>query len=348
VLVAGFPRATRQARCYVGGVRSAVFILILASLIVPGCGSTTTELAAPTIAKCGVSATLSSAAFPSAGGSAALAVTSARECSWTVTTDAAWMVPDQRSGQGDATLSVKVAPNASPSSRRGAVVVEGTRLDLTQEGAPCRFQLNATRLEVPGEGGPAQVTVTTIDGCAWTARSDESWITIREGAAGTRTEVVQLVVAPNSGARREGALTIAAQRVVVAQQAVPAATPPPAPTPGPAPPAPPPSGPGPTPRPNPAPTPQPTPTPNPAPTPNPTPPVPEAAEVEGAVSTVSGGCPAITFTVAGTRVTAGESTDYRRGNCKHVVDGARVLVVGERQDNRSIRAMRIDILNRED
>jgi hypothetical protein len=63
---------------------------------------------------------------------------------------------------------------------------------------------------------------------------------------------------------------------------------------------------------------------------------------------VSGGCPAIRFVVNGTTVVANSSTEYRKGNCKHVQQGARVVVVGTRNQDGTVTAGRVDIVKRAD
>jgi hypothetical protein len=47
--------------------------------------------------------------------------------------------------------------------------------------------------------------------------------------------------------------------------------------------------------------------------------------------------------VNGTSVYADASTEYREGNCTHVDEGRRVIVIGQRQSDGRVRAQRIDI-----
>jgi hypothetical protein len=61
------------------------------------------------------------------------------------------------------------------------------------------------------------------------------------------------------------------------------------------------------------------------------------------VSSLRGPCPNLTFTVNGTSVYADASTEYREGNCTHVDEGRRVIVIGQRQSDGRVRAQRIDI-----
>jgi hypothetical protein len=99
-------------------------------------------------------------------------------------------------------------------------VLESGRLELTQEGAPCRFQVDTTLLPIPSAGGVAQIQVVAMAGCDWTARAVESWITIVGGASGSGNGAVEIAIAANAGAARQGAVSVAGNSVLVAQQAV--------------------------------------------------------------------------------------------------------------------------------
>jgi hypothetical protein len=67
-------------------------------------------------------------------------------------------------------------------------------------------------------GGSGTVNVSTGSTCAWTARSNDSWITITAGASGTGNGRVRFTVAPNNGKKRNGSLTVAGDNVKVEQE----------------------------------------------------------------------------------------------------------------------------------
>ena len=69
----------------------------------------------------------------------------------------------------------------------------------------------------------------------------------------------------------------------------------------------------------------------------------DPVEVDGRVSSLRGSCPNLTFVISGMTISADGSTEYRAGNCKHVEEGLRVLVVGHRQSEGRVRAERIDL-----
>jgi len=246
-----------------------------------------------------------------------------------VNSDAAWVIPDQASGQGEAVITFSVVANTAITSRRGALNIDGVRVEVAQDGVPCQFAVDKARVEFSANGGVAHITVTTFPGCAWTARANEPWITLTQNA-----EQVELSIAADTGPSRVGTVTIAGNVVEVTQQeSASASSPPPAPAPTPSP--------SPTPILPPVATPDPMPAPQPVPPPTPT---GSTVEVQGRVEAVTGVCPAIIFTVAAKTVITLPSTDYRRGNCGHVQPGAEVFVIG--QAIGLIEATRIDILQR--
>jgi hypothetical protein len=317
-------------------VRQSRLVIAIACLLAgAGCGtSSSTSVTAPTaLAKCAVTASQSSGRFPAVGGSGTITVSGERECAWTLASDAAWIVPAQTSGQGDAVVSFSVGANATPAPRRGAVSVDAARLEVAQDGAVCRFEVDPERLDVGPVSASARVAVRAMAGCDWRASAAEPWIRIERGT-GSGDGTVELSVSANPGAARTATIDVAGRTVLVAQA-------------GAAPPLPGPPTPGPTPTPGPAPAPTPTPTPPPAPAPTPTPapspPAPTRVELDGRVSGLRGSCPDVTFTVDRTVVVANAATRYSDGSCRRLDDKGRVTVVGVRQADGRVTAERIDL-----
>src|SRR5208283_1798005 len=63
----------------------------------------------------------------------------------------------------------------------------------------CSYVLSATSASPAATGGPVTVTVTAGSGCAWTAVSNATWITVSAGASGTGNGSVTLQIAANTG-----------------------------------------------------------------------------------------------------------------------------------------------------
>ncbi|MCU1382794.1 MAG: Serine/threonine kinase associate protein KapC [Acidobacteria bacterium] len=69
------------------------------------------------------------------------------------------------------------------------------------------------------EGGTGTIAVTAGSGCAWTATSGATFVTITQGASGTSNGSVAFTVAANAGADRTAILTIAGSTVSLTQRA---------------------------------------------------------------------------------------------------------------------------------
>jgi hypothetical protein len=75
---------------------------------------------------------------------------------------------------------------------------------------PCTYAVTPTNIPTIGAGGGTfAVDVTTAAGCAWTASSSDSFITVTSGSGGSGNGTARFSVAPNSGAGRNGRVRIA-------------------------------------------------------------------------------------------------------------------------------------------
>jgi hypothetical protein len=154
---------------------------------------------------------------PADGLSSRVDVTADAACSWSASTPAAWItITAGSSGSGNGPVEFTIGPNAGP-ARDGVLTVAGHAVTVSQASG-CAFALSATSVSLPVGGGPGSVTVTTGDGCAWTAVSQASWITVTPGA-GAGTGTVQFTVAVNeTGAARSGTIQIGGQTFTVNQE----------------------------------------------------------------------------------------------------------------------------------
>jgi Domain of unknown function (DUF5666)/Putative binding domain, N-terminal len=265
-----------------------------------------------------------------------ITVTVARECGWTASSQNSWLsFTSSANGQGDGTVAFRVAQNADPVSRSGAILVEDQRVGVGQDAAPCTYRVTMPPPTADPAGATLSAQVDTPSVCQWTASTNASWIALAP-PSGSGSRTLSVTVSANSGAARTGSLTIAGQSMTLSQSPQPAA-PPPTPTPSPTP------TPAPAPTPSPAPTPtppQPTPNPPPAPTP---PPAPQAI-VSGKVESLTGKCPTLQFEVKKTTVFTTADTTFSNGSCKDVDRGTTVTVTGT-IENQKLRADRIELKN---
>ncbi len=254
-------------------------------------------------------------------------------------------------GQGDGKVTFRVAENAEPVTRQGALTVADRQVSVAQAGAPCRFDVRPSATGIGAEGGELTVEVQAHAACPWTAKSEVAWAAVSP-ESGRGTALVRVAVARNAGAARPVTVVVAGRPINATQRPAdvpPPPPPPPAPEPTPTPPPAPPS-PAPVPPPSPTPAPAPTPAP-PAPEPAPTPPPPpppspapipiRRIELDGRIGEVSGACPSIRFELRGLTVFTTSQTDFRKIGCGKIDGGTDLEVEGMVMSDGTVRADRV-------
>ncbi len=146
-----------------------------------------------------------------------LTVTTGSTCPWTATSNASWItITTGTSGTGVGFVVFNVAANTG-AARLGTLNVAEHVATVTQA-ANCTVTPSPLDNAIAAAGATGRVvTVTAGSGCGWTATSNASWITITSGASGSGGGSVTFNVAANTGASREGTLTVAGQAVTVTQ-----------------------------------------------------------------------------------------------------------------------------------
>jgi uncharacterized repeat protein (TIGR01451 family) len=81
----------------------------------------------------------------------------------------------------------------------------------------CVAALSPSSATLPAAGGTGTFPVSAVTGCTWTAVSNATWITITSGASGSGNGTVGYTVAPDTGAQRSGAITVAGQTFTVTE-----------------------------------------------------------------------------------------------------------------------------------
>src|SRR5205085_350410 len=125
-------------------MRPFILVITAACLAASGtltasCSSASTSVVAPSADKCQVAVTSSATTFSATGGTGTVTIATARDCTWSVASDAPWVsIAGEHGGQGEAEIPYTVAPNGVPVSRSGAIVVGTQKVQLSQAGAPCR------------------------------------------------------------------------------------------------------------------------------------------------------------------------------------------------------------------
>ena len=166
---------------------------------------------------CSFSISPESQSFTPSGGTGEVAVTGAAGCAWSATSNAPWLTITQgSSGSGNGTVRFSVAGN-SGTPRSGTLTIAGRTFTVNQ-GQTCAFTLSPNSTSVPAAGGSRTFNVQTGEGCSWTATSNAPWITIGQGGSGSGNATVRIDVAANSGAPRNGTVTVAGVAFTVQQE----------------------------------------------------------------------------------------------------------------------------------
>ena len=199
---------------------SADVAVLLCCLAFAACGSSGNTYTAPSaVTRCAVGVEAPADALPADGGKGAIPVKTERECTWTAESDAPWLsITAGRSGQGSGTVEFAAAANGDPVPRSGGITLNGSRAQVTQAAAQCRFTLGNSSASFGQVGGSGSVDVRPSSAlCTWTAASDAGWITVTSGENGKGSAAVAFTVAPTTGPPRTGTLTIAGLRFSVTQ-----------------------------------------------------------------------------------------------------------------------------------
>lgn len=205
-------RTIRRTACC-GCAAAILAVLTLA------CGSSSQTVTAPAQVRCAINAQVENATFPPDGGTGALRVTTARECTWSAQSDASWLVlTSGATGQGDGLVEFRVASNEAPAAREAGITINNSRQQISQQGRPCEFRLSSDHLIVTAEGGDRTIEVrANSQQCTWTAAANAPWITIVNGREGSGDGAVTFTVAPAAGPPRTATMTIAGETVRVEQ-----------------------------------------------------------------------------------------------------------------------------------
>jgi len=154
----------------------------------------------------------------SGGAGTAITVTTDAACSWTASSNEAWLtIAPTTPHTGNGTLSVTATANSGP-TRTAILLVAGQLLTVNQSGG-CSVTIAQNSQSIAESGGSGTVAVTAGAACTWTASvsSNTPWLTIATGANGTGNGTVTFNVAVNTGAARTGTLTIAGHTFTVNQ-----------------------------------------------------------------------------------------------------------------------------------
>jgi hypothetical protein len=210
-------------------------IVVLLAGVVAACTSSETSVTAPSSQRCAVTVTNSMETVPASGGAGTITVAASRDCTWAASNGAPWIVlTAATNGQGDGTISYRVAANGDPAQRRSSIDVNNTAAAIVQEAAACNYTVTPSNAAIPAPGGNVAVRVQTNSACAWTAVAEASWARVTSGGSGQGDGNVTIVVDANGSAPRSARAVVAGTPVTLDQageQSTTPAPPPPSPPP---------------------------------------------------------------------------------------------------------------------
>ena len=164
------------------------------------------------------------ATLAAGGGNGSVTVTTTAGCGWAASESASWLtITSGASGNTSGSVSYTATANTTASPRSTTLTVAGQSITVTQDAAPCTLTASPTNPPaLAASGGSASVTVTSPNGCAWTASESASWLSITSGSSGSGNGTVSYTATANTTTSpRSTTLTVAGQAVAVTQEAAP-------------------------------------------------------------------------------------------------------------------------------
>ena len=159
--------------------------------------------------------------LPAKGGSKTVKVLSyGVPCDWTaVSNDPFITITGGTGGTGKGKVAYSVPGNTNTTALSGTMTIAGKTFTVNQAAGGCTFKLSPKAGKLKAAGGSVVVKVKpNFSDCAWTAVSNDSFITITDGSSGLGMGVVSYTVAANTNTTAlTGSITIGGQTFTVTQ-----------------------------------------------------------------------------------------------------------------------------------
>jgi WD40 repeat protein len=171
---------------------------------------------------CTYTLTSTSADWSPAGGSGATGVQTPGGCGWTAWSNNDWLTITKISrDNGGGGVTYSVAPNPGP-ARTGTLTVAGQTFTINQVTSECTYTVTPTSQYFGSGGGSFNIDIQAMNGCAWNAASDSSWLSVGAGNnSGSGPGMITAWTSANqSTTPRIGHLNVAGQIITVTQDGV--------------------------------------------------------------------------------------------------------------------------------
>ncbi|HNG32164.1 MAG TPA: BACON domain-containing carbohydrate-binding protein [Blastocatellia bacterium] len=137
------------------------------------------------------------------GGTDSVTVNTGSGCAWTAVSNAGWLtITAGASGNGSGTVNYSVAANPGTSSRAGTLTIAGQTFNVFQSGCVSFGSFNP---RFGTTGGTDSLTILSAAGCAWTATSSATWLTLTGVTTGNGNGAIPYSVATNTGSSARAA-----------------------------------------------------------------------------------------------------------------------------------------------
>ncbi len=171
---------------------------------------------------CSFTLSQTSALINSFGGNGVITFIAPNSCAWNITTDStSWITfASATQGVGSGQIYYNVAANNGVLQRNGTITIGSSIFTVSQFGsASCNYQVNVSTLPYSSTATTGTATVTTGDGCTWSATSGSTFLSI-DGNLRTGSGTINFLLAANTtGVDRVGTLFIANQTFNITQSA---------------------------------------------------------------------------------------------------------------------------------
>lgn len=155
------------------------------------------------------------------GGQRSITVTSAQGCAWNAASSVNWIdVVSGSVGSGNGSVTLNVGHN-SGAARTASITVASQTVAVSQAAAApatCTYAIKPTYYDAGRGPDTITINVTAGAGCAWSTRTDATWVTVDAGSTGSGNGIVRLLVQANSGNERSTTITIAGQPFALHQE----------------------------------------------------------------------------------------------------------------------------------
>jgi hypothetical protein len=157
----------------------------------------------------------SSASYSKDGATGSFGVSAPAHCSWSATSNSPWLtITSGSTGSGNGSVGYAVDRNRDVDARTGTITVGAETFTVTQTGdqpAPQACEYSVAPIEfTPCMSVPYNLTatLTTQQGCTWTATAGAPWMNVTGGQSGSGSGVISFTVTDNWDAPRHGVVMV--------------------------------------------------------------------------------------------------------------------------------------------